>query len=302
MTLPLKAAYAAELGSLEKALSVAPPLKGFLVIEPSASPQALSRSVGCLAMIRQVGRGEQGRILSVIARGRQRVDILANLLFFDQATRSPLRVAQIKVLPRENVPHVPREIREGYGHWASWVVHQLDPHSLAEVAYDEASKILPDVKDLRDDPCMFSYWLAVSLPICCASRQNLLTEDNVSYRLRKELQLIASVSGIFCVTCSKRLANVTDVIAMSEMGPSDVFVNANGYVHDLITVRGVHDVKLYGSPQKEFSWFDGYAWTIAHCSHCLDHIGWRFTAVDADLRPHCFWGLSRARITHEENV
>ena len=300
--MPLKAAHAAELGSLEKALSVERPLTGFLVIEPSASIQALSRSVGCLAMIRQVGRDNHGRLLSVIARGQQRVDIHANLMFFDQATRTPLRLTRIKVLPRESVPHVPQEIREGCGHWAAWVVHRLDPHSLAALAYDEASKILPDVKDLRDDPCLFSYWLAASLPICCASRQNLLTEDNVSYRLRKELQLIASVSGIFCESCSKRLANVTDVITMSEMGPNDVFVNANGYVHDLITVRGVHDVKLYGSPQKEFSWFDGYAWTIAHCAYCLNHIGWRFTAVDADLHPHCFWGLSRARITHEGNA
>lgn len=39
-----------------------------------------------------------------------------------------------------------------------------------------------------------------------------------------------------------------------------------------------------------------YAWTIAECAQCADHLGWRFTAVKKGLSPNKFWGLTRASL------
>ena len=39
-----------------------------------------------------------------------------------------------------------------------------------------------------------------------------------------------------------------------------------------------------------------YAWTIAECAQCSDHLGWRFTAVKRGLSPSKFWGLTRAAL------
>lgn len=44
----------------------------------------------------------------------------------------------------------------------------------------------------------------------------------------------------------------------------------------------------------EHSWFPGYAWTIASCRECGQHLGWRFTATRTGLMPQAFWGLRRA--------
>jgi hypothetical protein len=39
-----------------------------------------------------------------------------------------------------------------------------------------------------------------------------------------------------------------------------------------------------------------FAWTIAECMHCHNHLGWRFTAVKKGLSPSKFWGLTRASL------
>lgn len=83
---------------------------------------------------------------------------------------------------------------------------------------------------------------------------------------------------------------------MSEEGISGVFVNTHGYVHDMVTLRRVRGVTLEGRPETENSWFPGYAWTIAYCRSCSQHLGWRFTATRQSLSPREFWGLRRSTI------
>lgn len=39
-----------------------------------------------------------------------------------------------------------------------------------------------------------------------------------------------------------------------------------------------------------------YAWTIAECAQCGNHLGWRFTAAKRGLSPSKFWGLTRAAL------
>ena len=39
-----------------------------------------------------------------------------------------------------------------------------------------------------------------------------------------------------------------------------------------------------------------YAWTIAECGQCGNHLGWRFTSVKRGLHPSKFWGLTRASL------
>jgi len=50
------------------------------------------------------------------------------------------------------------------------------------------------------------------------------------------------------------------------------------------------------------SWFPGYAWTVAYCSACFAHMGWRFTPVTrgrALSGAQSFWGLRRGQLTDE---
>lgn len=42
--------------------------------------------------------------------------------------------------------------------------------------------------------------------------------------------------------------------------------------------------------------FDRYAWTIAQCRICGNHMGWKFTATKKDMSPQKFWGLTRSAL------
>jgi len=42
-----------------------------------------------------------------------------------------------------------------------------------------------------------------------------------------------------------------------------------------------------GPAEKQFSWFEGYAWRIAFCGNCRMHLGWRFESPGKDF----FFGL-----------
>lgn len=48
-----------------------------------------------------------------------------------------------------------------------------------------------------------------------------------------------------------------------------------------------------------------YAWTIANCSSCHSHMGWKFTATKRKLKPQKFYGLTRkavrAKLVWEED-
>jgi len=295
---PFSPNHVAEALTLEKALSGAPQVKGMFVLRALIENNESPMSVGCLSTIRQIVRRTDGSLGGVIAEGRQRVNVLQEMRMIGPDMR-PQHMAVVEILPHEIVPKLPREIHDGFSHWAPWAVRLFEPYTLAETAYAKAGKVLSVVKDLRDDPLAFSYWLAASLPIACTARQKLLTENCVSYRLRHELQLLSSLSSVYCIACHQTIANLTDVIAMSEVGPSNVFVNASGYVHDMMTVKKVWNVQLQGDPTVEHSWFPGYAWTLAHCSNCLEHVGWLYTSTDNLLIPRRFWGLSRTSITHQ---
>jgi hypothetical protein len=38
---------------------------------------------------------------------------------------------------------------------------------------------------------------------------------------------------------------------------------------------------LEGAASAEYSWFPGYAWTIALCAACAVHLGWRYAPAHA---------------------
>ena len=56
-------------------------------------------------------------------------------------------------------------------------------------------------------------------------------------------------------------------------------------------------VHYHGEPTTKDSWFPGFAWTIVSCNICGNHLGWKFDATSADLRPQKFWGLRREGVS-----
>lgn len=73
-------------------------------------------------------------------------------------------------------------------------------------------------------------------------------------------------------------------------------------VHQTVTITTLSSDQCFlldgRPPTAEDSWFPGYAWTIAYCSRCYQHLGWLFTRTTAAVAtqhndeaqaPRAFW-------------
>ena len=56
------------------------------------------------------------------------------------------------------------------------------------------------------------------------------------------------------------------------LGAAYVHHERAGSLYDLLTLRAAYGVSLYGEATEEFTWFPGYAWTLAYCRGCSAHL------------------------------
>ena len=158
--------------------------------------------------------------------------------------------------------------------------------------------------DLPLDPASLSHRVASRAPVSLATRYALLCADTAVDRLRLELKLFGVFSDVAgegkndekahekkkggggresiclsCSSCSAPLGALASLVAMSDEGAGGAYCNPAGLVHDVLTVGEVfpNAVALEGEPSAEFSWFPGFAWTVAVCVRCRQHLGWQFT-------------------------
>ena len=159
--------------------------------------------------------------------------------------------------------------------------------------------------ELPLDPASLSHRVASRAPVSLATRYALLCADTAVDRLRLELKLFGVFSDVAgegknegkdekadekkkggresiclsCSSCSAPLSALASLVAMSDEGAGGAYCNPAGLVHDVLTVGEVfpNAVALEGEPSAEFSWFPGFAWTVAVCVRCRQHLGWQFT-------------------------
>ncbi|KAK1370128.1 ATP-dependent protease La (LON) domain protein [Heracleum sosnowskyi] len=182
--------------------------------------------------------------------------------------------------------------------WPSWVYHMYDSYCLAQKVAGMWEKIVkePSLDDLLKNPDILSFHIASKLPVSVSTRQELLDIDGISNRLRREIELLESFNCIRCKNCQKVISKRSDMLVMSSMGPFGAYLNSSGYVHEIVTLLKVNGLSLVGHPSEEYSWFPGYAWTIAYCTNCECQMGWRFTATKKNLNLQSFWGIRSSQI------
>ena len=199
--------------------------------------------------------------------------------------------------------------------------------------------------ELPLDPASLSHRVASRAPVSLATRYALLCADTAVDRLRLELKLFGVFSDVAgegknegkdekadekkkggresiclsCSSCSAPLSALASLVAMSDEGAGGAYCNPAGLVHDVLTVGEVfpNAVALEGEPSAEFSWFPGFAWTVAVCVRCRQHLGWQFTPevlvtsaseeattatttrTGSGVPRSRFFGLTRARVRAE---
>jgi len=70
-------------------------------------------------------------------------------------------------------------------------------------------------------------------------------------------------------------------------------VNPVGITYDFACYRHAPGCTVAGPPVWEYSWFTGYAWQIALCGQCGEHMGWRFRGEEL------FFGLVLGRLVDD---
>lgn len=96
--------------------------------------------------------------------------------------------------------------------------------------------------------------------------------------------------ALCCVRC---LHPITDHAAYMEHagGHHHVFTNPGGITYELVLYAQANCV-IHGPATTEFTWFAGYAWQLALCASCHEHLGWRYRRPGSGT----FYGLIRDRL------
>ncbi|KAM1507449.1 hypothetical protein TB2_016521 [Malus domestica] len=185
--------------------------------------------------------------------------------------------------------------------WPHWVYCMYDSYCLAQRAADMWKEIVgaPSMDRLVKKPDLLSFYIASKIPVSESTRQELLEIDGISYRLRREIELLQSFDLIRCKTCQTIISRRSNMLVMSSEGPLGAYVNPGGHVHEIMTFYKANGLALIGPPTSEYSWFPGYAWTITTCAGCETHMGWLFTATKKNLKPKYFWGIRSSQVSDD---
>lgn len=128
---------------------------------------------------------------------------------------------------------------------------------------------------------------------------------------------------ILCRACGHELAVGADIhfvpsqLALASRNDTSIggrrvniqlFENPHGHQFEVITFRKA-DVTQHWPADKHFSWFPGFAWTVATCPRCKTHLGWAFqpsdwpdtiTKTKFDESAHTFLALITHRLLRED--
>ncbi|CAI9755667.1 unnamed protein product [Fraxinus pennsylvanica] len=197
------------------------------------------------------------------------------------------RVDQEKY-PISHLRDVPRAF------WPGWVYRMYDSYSLAQKAADRWKNVVstPSMDGFVMKPILLSFQIAGKIPVSDSTRQELLEIDSISYRLRREIELLESLDRICCKICQTLFAKRSDILVMSTEGPLGAYVNAYGFVYEILTLRKAQGIAIVGVPVRDYCWFPGYVWQVTQCITCGYSTGWFFTALKKEMRPFTFWGVT----------
>ncbi|XP_063231995.1 protein cereblon isoform X2 [Bacillus rossius redtenbacheri] len=311
-TLPLSVFYPPAVSMLRRSVATDRTF-GVVCVRYSIQNAAKLAEVGTTAEIYEFQDEDAEAGFRVKAKGRQRFKILETRRQFDGNVS-----ARVRVLPERILPHSLAEVRlasldrfrttpgqagcrymkqdAAVTRWPFWVHAQYECSRLVQRMRQQLEylKLGKGNVSIPSDPVDLSYWVAQNLPLSDEQRMGLLKLDSAVQRLRLELSVLEKCRVLCCRDCQSKVAEQKDVFSMSVEGPQGTYVNPGGYIHETVTVHRAKGLRtVEEQPSTEYTWFPGYAWTIAECRGCRRHMGWRFTATKAHLKPARFWGLCR---------
>lgn len=97
---------------------------------------------------------------------------------------------------------------------------------------------------------------------------------------------------IYCYICLQPVTSEDDKITMNG-SHQHTFVNPSNIEYTIACFKSAPGCVAIGSPTYEFTWFTNFAWQIALCGNCGEHLGWKYSSKESIT----FWGLIVNKIT-----
>ncbi|MBF0294668.1 MAG: hypothetical protein HQL96_05725 [Magnetococcales bacterium] len=96
---------------------------------------------------------------------------------------------------------------------------------------------------------------------------------------------------LICKECQHLVTTTQERIAVRG-DHEHTFFNPHGILFHLGCFQRAHGCITDGAPSLEFTWFAGYAWLLASCMQCRQHLGWKFMNREKDT----FFALILSRL------
>jgi hypothetical protein len=95
---------------------------------------------------------------------------------------------------------------------------------------------------------------------------------------------------IVCASCGHAITTERQRIQVLD-AHEHRFMNPAGSLFHIGCFGRADGCMAIGAPSDDYPWFPGFAWRVALCAACADHLGWYFQSASL-----AFWGLRLDRL------
>ncbi|MCF8085753.1 MAG: hypothetical protein K9J48_02555 [Desulfohalobiaceae bacterium] len=122
--------------------------------------------------------------------------------------------------------------------------------------------------------------------------------DVSSPDLEVEEELDQGLKGVnyLCKFCRRMITTSSERIVVNGQHVH-ICANPYGLLFEVGCFARAVGCQSTGTPTTEFTWFPGYAWSIALCSSCANHLGWYYMGRP----PSEFYGLILSHLIEESS-
>ena len=102
--------------------------------------------------------------------------------------------------------------------------------------------------------------------------------------------------AIRCSACGQRITSAGERISQAGSHEHN-FANPAGFEFHIGCFRAAPGCGQMGSVTEAWTWFRGYAWSVALCTQCGTHLGWAYRPMGTG---EGFYGLILDKLTTEQ--
>jgi filamentous hemagglutinin family protein len=113
----------------------------------------------------------------------------------------------------------------------------------------------------------------------------------------QELLLGEMEPFILCRVCGNRITTLDAIIAVNGQH-RHTCTNPAGITFEIGCFSSALGCLIYGIPTYEYTWFEGYTWSLTFCSRCTTHLGWYYQSGEDGFFGLILDRLRESAMTH----